>query len=128
MEVEMKKCWLYARTANKNDIALAFQIEKLSDYANKNNLVIAGITAESVAGLNCNRVGLKETLQAIRSNRADTVLVTDLSRIGRSIPDVIEWQSRVCEEGGAVVSMQDNMFNYLKTYELLKLYFEQSCS
>jgi len=34
----MKKCWLYARTANKDDIALAFQIEKLSDYANKNNL------------------------------------------------------------------------------------------
>lgn len=124
----MKKCWLYARTANKDDIALAFQIEKLSDYANKNNLVIAGITAESVTGLSCNRVGLKETLQAIRSNQADTVLVTDLSRIGRSIPDVIEWQSKVCEEGGAVVSTQDNMFTYMKTHELLKFYFEQNCS
>lgn len=106
----MKKCWLYARTANKN------------------NLVIAGITAESVTGRNCNRVELKETLQAIRNDQADTVLITDLSRIGRSIPDVIEWQSRVCEEGGAVVSMQDNMSNYLKTCELLKLYFEQNCS
>lgn len=89
--------------------------------------MIAGITAERVAGLSCNRVGLKETLQAIRSNQADTVLITDLSRIGRSIPDVIEWKNRVCKEGGAVVSMQDNMFNYLKTYELLKSYFEQSC-
>ncbi|OLN31703.1 recombinase family protein [Desulfosporosinus metallidurans] len=68
------RAWIYCRVAHLDDMALMFQQEQMVEYARKQGWEVVGITAEQGSGLDFNRKGLKEVMEAIEAERVDIVL------------------------------------------------------
>jgi DNA invertase Pin-like site-specific DNA recombinase len=62
------------------------QIDDLTRYAAAKDLQVAGTIAEKISGTvdNKKRPGLQELLQRIKKKEFDTVIVSELSRLGRN--------------------------------------------
>ena len=73
-------------------------------------------------GTDFERPDFEKMMDEAMAGRIDCIVVKDLSRFGRNYVEAGYYIEKTFP------TMQDNMFNYLKTYELLKLYFEQRCS
>ena len=79
------RVWIYCRTAYPDLTALEIQKSYLTDYADKHDLSIVGITAEHGSGLDYSRAGLCEVLDAAEDGRIDCVLIKNLERLGRDL-------------------------------------------
>lgn len=77
------RAWIYCRVDCPDDMALKFQQEQLVEYARKQGWEVVGITAEQGSGLDFNRKGLKEVMEAVEAERVDIVLAKSVCRIGR---------------------------------------------
>lgn len=79
---------LYARTARKNQEAINLQIKIIKDFANKNGFRNLKVFVDNgVSGFNLDRKGFQGLLELIKSDKVSTVIVKNMSRLGRSFVD-----------------------------------------
>ena len=79
--MENKKVAIYCRVASKNRIE-----EILKNYCNENNYEIYKIYIDNgYNGLDDNRPNYNKLLNDLKKNMFDTIIVRDMSRLGRSI-------------------------------------------
>ena len=89
--------WIYCRVDCPDDMALKFQKEQMVEYARKQGWEVVGITAEQGSGLDFNRKGLKEVMEAVEAERVDIVLAKSVCRIGRDVyktMECVDWMNR----------------------------------
>lgn len=103
--MEKNRVWLYCRVAHPDLEALELQKTGLTDYAKNHKFTIVGITAEHCSGLDFSRAGLRDVLVAAEDGDIDSILITNLSRLGRDLQKTdscIRWLE---ERGVSVVCM-----------------------
>lgn len=84
--MENKKVVIYCRVASKNRIEIKKQKEILKNYCNENNYEIYKIYIDNgYSGLDVNRPNYNKLLNDLKKNMFDTIIVRDMSRLGRSI-------------------------------------------
>ncbi|QYA44466.1 recombinase family protein [Macrococcoides bohemicum] len=96
----------YARvsTTNKQDDSLEKQIEILIDNgADKDNIYQEKVTATSTA----QRIQLKEMIK--HSRNGDTILITKIDRLARSITDLNKIVTELNEKGVSIKFIKENM-------------------
>lgn len=83
--MENKKVAIYCRVASKNRIEIKNQKEILKNYCNENNYEIYKIYIDNgYSGLDDNRPNYNKLLNDLKKNMFDTIIVRDMSRLGRS--------------------------------------------
>ena len=84
--MENKKVAIYCRVASKNRVEIKKQKEILKNYCNENNYEIYKIYIDNgYSGLDDNRPNYNKLLNDLKKNIFDTIIVRDMSRLGRSI-------------------------------------------
>ena len=85
--------WIYCRVDGGDPMVLETQRRQLESYASEHGWKIAGVTNETCNGLSLSRPGLAEMSKAVEAGCAGVVLISDLSRLCRSIDAAIYyWQ------------------------------------
>lgn len=100
--MERKRVWIYCRMAQPDADALISQQELLKNYARKCNMTVKGITTE-YGGCDMGRKGLDEVYNAAEYGKMDCVLVTSMSRLGRVIPDTMDYVDQLKKCGVRVI-------------------------
>ena len=85
----MNRTLIYTRTACPNDAALNWQVQVLQGLAANLGLNVTHIVRETDCGLDFERAGLHELMGLVEQHEKDTVLMTNLDRIGRDAPKVL---------------------------------------
>lgn len=91
--------------------------ERLCEYARKNNLKVAEIIKEIGSGLDMNRQGLTQMLNA-PVNEYQGVLTENISRIGRDMEKTLEWVDMLEKRGKKLLFVDDN-------YADMRAYYKQ---
>ena len=105
----MKKAVIYARVSSVNDRQnTQRQVEDLTRFANKNEYDLVGTYQEHVSGAakNENRMVLMECLDYCVSHKVDFLLLSELSRLGRSTLQVLK-SLEILHEAGVSVYIQN---------------------
>lgn len=87
---------IYARVST-SDQSCERQLAELSDYAGRNNFEVVGSFKETGSGKKNDRTERKKILELARHRKIDLVLVSELSRWGRSTPDLRSTVERLAE-------------------------------
>ena len=85
----MNRTAIYARTASPSETALDWQVQALQGLASYLDLNVTHIIREADSGLNFERPGLNKLMCLAKQHEIDTVLMTNLNRIGRDTPKVL---------------------------------------
>ncbi|WP_459926639.1 recombinase family protein [Desulfosporosinus burensis] len=104
--------WIYCRVNSPDDMALKFQQEQMVEYARKQGWEVVGITAEQGSGLDSNRKGLTEVMEAIEAEQINIVLAKSVCRIGRDVyktMECVEWMNRY---GVKLISADNGEVNF----------------
>lgn len=105
----MKRAVIYARVSSVNDRQNTHrQVEDLTRFANKNEYDLVGIYQEHVSGAakNENRMVLMECLDYCVSHKVDFLMLSELSRLGRSTLQVLK-SLEILHEAGVSVYIQN---------------------
>lgn len=81
---------IYARTAIRNETALNWQVQVLQGLAANLGLNVTRIIRETDCGLDFERAGLHELMGLVEQHEIDTILMTNLDRIGRDALEVLD--------------------------------------
>lgn len=130
--MDKNRAWLYCRVAHPDLEALELQKTGLTDYAKKHNFTIVGITAEHGSGLDFSRAGLRDVLVAAEDGDIDSVLITNLPRLGRDLQKTdscIRWLeergvSVVCMDGTVPQTCTDTLAGLMKAS---RCFFRADC-
>ncbi len=104
----MNNAVIYARVSSTGDRqSTERQVMDLTDYADKNGLTIQQVYEEHISGAkrNVERPVLTECLDYCRGNDTDILLVSELSRLGRNVDEVLS-SIRWCKENHLNVYLQ----------------------
>ena len=83
-------CYIYARVSSLNDRqSTERQVMALSDYAKGQGYKISGIYEEHISGAAKDKKVLSACLSDAKANNVDLILVSELSRCGRAIWEVL---------------------------------------
>ena len=85
----MNRTTIYARTASPSETALDWQVQALQGLATNLNLNVTHIIRETASGLDFERPGLQKLIRLAKRHEIDTVLMTNLDRIGRDTLKVL---------------------------------------
>ena len=88
----MTKAVIYARVSSVGDRQnTERQVADLVDYSTKNGLSVEQVFAEHISGATKNedRAVLCECLKFCVTNKIDTLLISELSRLGRNVDEVL---------------------------------------
>ena len=124
MNRKMNRTAIYARTACHSETALTRQVQILQGLAAKLDLDLTHIIRETASGLDFKRQGLNEMMSLVENHEIDTILMTNLDRIGRDTPKVLavleELNShgiKLIIQGGDTVEIEDNpLLKYLRRF------------
>lgn len=99
----MNKVAIYARLSEDDyngeavSTSVKYQIKNLTEYARKNNMTIYNVYADDCySGKDFNRPAFQQLLTDLKAKRFDTLLVKDISRIGRNLIKVGEFIDEIC--------------------------------
>ena len=96
----MKKAVIYARVSSTNDRqSTDRQVIDLKTYASNNDMEVVKVYEEHISGAKKNeeRPILCECLDYCISNKIDSLLISELSRLGRNVDEVLA-NVRLCKE------------------------------
>ena len=121
---KMNRTAIYARTASPNETALEWQVQALQGLASYLSLNVTHIIRETASGLNFGRPGLNELMSLVENHEIDTILMTNLDRIGRDTPKVLaileeleKHGIKLIIQGGDTVEIEDNpLLKYLRRF------------
>ncbi len=113
---------LYCRSARKNDQSITDQEKLLRRYVAKNGGQITSIYKDNgQSGKHSNRPALKSMYKALKSGKANTVIVTDLARLARSPKVFFDIESKLEEYGASLMIVKSNqVLNYKEAIGLLR--------
>lgn len=87
----MRKAVIYARVSSTGDRQdTERQVEDLKRYATAADLDIVEVYTEKASGAKDDREILAECIEALRAGKADTLLLSELSRLGRSVRKILD--------------------------------------
>lgn len=120
----MNRTAIYARTASPNETALEWQVQALQGLASYLGLNVTHIIRETSSGLDFKRQGLNEMMSLVENHEIDTILMTNLDRIGRDAPKVLavleeldKHGVKLIIQGGDTVEIEDNpLLKYLRRF------------
>lgn len=104
----MKKAVIYARVSSVGERqSTARQVADLTQYATTNGMVVVEIYEEHISGAvkNEERPVLCECLDYCYTNGIDTLLISELSRLGRNVDEVLANVKR-CKENNLNIYFQ----------------------
>ena len=118
----MNRTAIYARTACPNETALDWQVQALQGLASYLGLNVTHIIRETSSGLDFKRQGLNEMMSLVENHEIDTVLMTNLDRIGRDalkglavLEELDKLGAKLIIQGGDTVEIDDNpLLKYLR--------------
>ncbi len=122
----MNRTAIYARTASPSETALDWQVQALQGLAATLNLNVTHIIRETASGLDFDRPGLNELMRLTQQHEIDTILMTNLDRIGRDalkvlavIEELDKHGVKLIIQGGDTVEIDDNpLLKYLRRFTL----------
>ena len=95
-----KKAVIYARVSSAGDRQdTERQVEDLTRYAAAAGLEIVAVYREKASGAKEDREVLAECIVALRAGEADTLLLSELSRLGRNVKLILEVVDLLTEDG-----------------------------
>lgn len=120
----MNRTAIYARTASPNEAALGWQVQVLQGLAATLNLNVAHTIRETASGLEFDRPGLQKLIRLSEHHKIDTILMTNLDRIGRDALNVLavleeldSYGIKLIIQGGDTVETDDNpLVKYLRRF------------
>ena len=120
----MNRTAIYSRTACPNKTELNWQVQVLQGLAATLNLNVTHIIREAASGLDFKRQGLNEMMSLVENHEIDTILMTNLNRIGRDAPKVLavleeldKHGVKLIIQGGDTVEIEDNpLLKYLRRF------------
>ena len=84
-----QKAVIYARVST-SDQSCERQIGELTSFADRGGFEIVGVFKETASGTKSNRAARNQIMDLAQARRIDAVLVTELSRWGRSTQDLLQ--------------------------------------
>ncbi len=120
----MNRTAIYARTASPSETALDWQVQALQGLASYLSLNVTHIIRETASGLDFERPGLNKLMCLAKQHEIDTVLMTNLNRIGRDALKVLavleeleKHGIKLIIQGGDTVEVADNpLLKYLRRF------------
>lgn len=109
----MKTAVIYARVSSTNDRqSTDRQVLDLQTYANNNGYNVVEVFEEKISGAtkNAKRHILNVCLDYCISNKVDTLLISELSRLGRNVDEVLA-NVRKCKENKLNIFFQKEQLN-----------------
>ena len=100
---------IYARVSTA-DQCCERQIAELTAFAERGGFEVLGIFKETASGARDNRLARNRVLELAQARRIDAVLVTELSRWGRSTQDLLETLYKLAGWKVSVVAMSGMTF------------------
>ena len=100
---------IYARVSTA-DQSCERQIGELTAFAERGGFEVMGIFRETASGARNNRLARNRVLELAQARRIDAILVTELSRWGRSTQDLIDTLYRLAGWKVSVVVMSGMTF------------------
>lgn len=117
------RVWLYARLSNDDDPAqnsLQNQQEICRAFAEKSGWTIVGSSADdNISGMNFSRRGLDILTAAVQAKQVDTVLVKDLSRLGRHRTQTALFIDFLREKQVRVISVTEGVDTFCEEDDLM---------
>ena len=120
----MNRTAIYVRTASHSKTALEWQVQALQGLASYLGLNVTHIIRETSSGLDFKRQGLNELMCLTKQHEIDTILMTNLYRIGRDALKVLavleeldKLGAKLIIQGGDTVEVEDNsLLKYLRRF------------
>lgn len=109
----MKTAVIYARVSSTSDRQNTDrQVSDLNAYAISNNYTVVETFEEKISGAtkNAERHILNECLDYCISNKVDTLLISELSRLGRNVDEVLA-NVRLCKDNHLNIYFQKENLN-----------------
>ena len=100
---------IYARVSTA-DQSCARQVAELTAFAQRSGYELLDVFKESASGTSSNRAVRNKVLDLAQARRIDAVLVSELSRWGRSTQDLLETLNRLAGWKVSVVAMNGMTF------------------
>ena len=108
---------IYARVSSTTDRQNTDrQIADLKNYAQHNSIDVVEVFDEHISGAKKNdeRMILRECLNFCFNNKIDTLLISELSRLGRNVDEVLA-NVRLCKENHLNIYFQKEQLNTFNT-------------
>ncbi len=99
----------YARVST-SDQSCERQVSELSAFAERSGYDVVGIFKETASGASANRVARNRVLDLAQARQIDAILVSELSRWGRSTQDLLDTLNRLAGWKVSVVAMSGMTF------------------
>lgn len=110
----MSKAVIYARVSSMGDRqSTARQVEELRSFARKEELDIVQVFEEHASGAKEDRVQLATCIDFCKSGNAEVLLVSEISRLGRSVKIVINTLDELTKAGVAVYVKDFNLWTLM---------------
>lgn len=104
-----QKAVIYARVST-NDQSCERQISDLTGFAERGGYEVVSIFKETASGTKNNRAERKKIMALAQAREIDAILVTELSRWGRSTQDLLDTLSKLAGWNVSVVAMSGMTF------------------
>jgi DNA invertase Pin-like site-specific DNA recombinase len=109
--VQQKRVAIYARcSTDKQD--LDYQLRILSEYADRANYQVVGIYHEYMSGAKDDRPERSKILKLAQARLIDAVLITELSRWGRSTTDLIATAQELRSRNVSLIAQSGLQFDF----------------
>ena len=100
---------IYARVST-TDQSCARQLSDLEAFALRAEYEVIGIFKETASGMKANRTERNRVMELAQAREIDAILVTELSRWGRSTQDLLSTLNRLANWNVSVVAMSGMTF------------------
>ena len=100
---------LYARVSTA-DQSCDRQVADLTAFAERGGYQLAGLFRETASGTRADRAARNQVMALAQKRRIDAILVTELSRWGRSTQDLLDTLHKLAGWGVSVVAMSGLTF------------------
>lgn len=100
---------IYARVST-TDQSCERQVDELTAFADRGGFEVIGIFKEAASGTKASRLARNEIIDLAQARKIDAVLVTELSRWGRSTQDLLHTLNQLAAWRVSVVAMSGMTF------------------
>ena len=111
---------IYARVSTF-DQSCERQVTELTAFAERGGYDVVGVFKEKASGASDNRVARNRVLDLAQARQIDAILVSELSRWGRSTQDLLDTLNRLAGWKVSVVAMSGMTFEVAVSYTHLTL-------
>ncbi|EAQ44015.1 resolvase [Phaeobacter inhibens] len=100
---------IYARVST-SDQSCERQLRELTEFAERGGYEVMGVFKETASGTKSNRAERSKIMELAQARKIDAVLVTELSRWGRSTQDLLDTLNKLSGWKVSVVAMSGMTF------------------